>query len=101
MKFNQLVTLDVGHFITARGTVFNEDFFGMRICPQVEVNASAYGANCINVVTNAVVGFTPYQTNYLLTVIIVDTSDRRVIGEWIWGVDISKANKIGLFGRIA
>ncbi len=51
--------------------------------PEVDVDASAYGENCLDISTNSVVYFTPTQTDLSMTVVVDDTSNTSVMGEWI------------------
>jgi hypothetical protein len=51
--------------------------------PEVEVQASAYGEDCIEPVTNEVVGFSTMQTDLYFAVVVPDTSNTQLMGEWI------------------
>jgi hypothetical protein len=60
-----------------RAALFSQ---GMR---EVEVQASAYGEDCINSATNEVVRFTTMQTDFFFAVPIPDPGDTQNLGEWI------------------
>lgn len=49
----------------------------------VDVEASAFGENCIDPVTNQVAGFTAMQTDFRISVAIDETDDTAVMGQWI------------------
>ena len=51
--------------------------------PAVEVEASAYGENCLDISTNAVVDFKPQQINFSILVGVEDLSDTQALGEWV------------------
>jgi hypothetical protein len=51
--------------------------------PEVEVTASAYGEDCIDSITNEVIGFSTMQTDLYFAVVVPDTSNTQLMGEWI------------------
>jgi hypothetical protein len=51
--------------------------------PEVEVDASAYGEDCINSSTNEVVRFSAMQTDFFIAIVIPDPGDIEALGEWI------------------
>ncbi|MBE0696293.1 MAG: hypothetical protein IH586_05160, partial [Anaerolineaceae bacterium] len=50
---------------------------------EVEVEASAYGEDCLDPETNKIVRFTALQTDFFLNVSINSISDHQILGEWI------------------
>jgi hypothetical protein len=50
---------------------------------EVEVEASAYGENCLDPNTNQVARFTALQTDFDLNVVLDSVEDHQVLGEWI------------------
>ncbi len=51
--------------------------------PAVEVEASAYGENCLDISTNEVVGFKPQQIDFSILVGVEDLNDTQALGEWV------------------
>jgi hypothetical protein len=49
----------------------------------VEVQASAYGEDCLDSETNQVVRFTPMQTDFYLTIPVESTADVQQMGDWV------------------
>lgn len=50
---------------------------------EVEVEASAYGENCLDPTTNEVVRFSAMQTDFFLNVVVDSVEDHQDLGEWI------------------
>jgi hypothetical protein len=50
---------------------------------EVEVEASAYGEDCLDPATNEVVRFTAIQTDFFLNVAVESIENHQVLGDWI------------------
>jgi hypothetical protein len=50
---------------------------------EVQVEASAYGEDCLNTQTNAVVRFSALQTDFFVTVALDAVNDPQEMGEWV------------------
>jgi hypothetical protein len=50
---------------------------------EVEVEASAYGENCVDPNTNQVARFSALQTDFFLNIALDSVEDHQVLGEWI------------------
>lgn len=51
--------------------------------PEVEIEATAYGEDCLDPNTNKVVQFSAMQTDFYLNVAIENTNNPSVLGEWV------------------
>jgi hypothetical protein len=50
---------------------------------EVEVEASAYGEDCLDSETNQVIGFSAMQTDFYFNILVENTQDKQFLGEWI------------------
>lgn len=57
---------------------FRQDGF-----PEVEVEASAYGEDCLNPETNQIVRFLARQTDFYIKVSVEGSNSPQVMGEWV------------------
>ncbi len=51
--------------------------------PEVEVEASAYGEDCLNPETNQIVRFVAMQTDFYINVSVEGSNSPQVMGEWV------------------
>jgi hypothetical protein len=51
--------------------------------PEVEVEASAYGEDCLNPETNQIVRFVAMQTDFYINVSVEGINNSQVMGEWV------------------
>lgn len=63
---------------TRLGQVFREVGWA-----EVEVQASAYGETCVDLKTNALISFSPYQTDFYINVAVRSAEDTQVMSEWV------------------
>jgi hypothetical protein len=50
---------------------------------EVESQATAYGENCVDMGSNAVISFIPQQTDFFFDVAVTDIKDTQVLGQWV------------------
>jgi hypothetical protein len=50
---------------------------------EVEAQATAYGENCVDMSSNAVISFSAQQTDFFFDVAVSDASDTQVLGQWV------------------
>ena len=50
---------------------------------EVESQATAYGENCVDMGSNAVISFIPQQTDFFFDVAVTDIKDTQVMGQWV------------------
>lgn len=50
---------------------------------QVESRAAAYGENCVDMGSNAIVQFIPRQTDFFFDIAVSDATNAQAMGEWV------------------
>jgi hypothetical protein len=50
---------------------------------EVDVAVTAYGENCVDVSTNAIVRFSAQQTDFYFNIALADANDTRAMGQWV------------------
>lgn len=52
----------------------------------VEAQATAYGETCVDLKTNALIKFSPYQTDFYINVAVHNAEDNQELSDWVMDI---------------